>query len=374
METQRPQSGAATLPEALELNYPVLVGAGAIEAAAEFCAPFDRVALLADETALGFHKDRLAGLHGVPTQVLPPGESSKEWTQLGQVLDFMADVGLSRRSLLLTFGGGVTSDLGGLAASLFNRGTSVGHLPTTLLSQVDASIGGKTAINLSAGKNLAGTFHAPRFVLADPSVLATQAVEEWQSGLGEVVKSALLARPRHFQTLEDAAGTIQSPNGAQTPEMAAIIQSCIQTKAQWVQEDPTEQGARKALNLGHTFAHALEHLAGYGEIPYGIAVGMGLVLATQTARAMGVLEEEDLEPRLLDLMKTLGLPRYPSEWKASSALNWNADLWIASFAHDKKGSVAQPRFVLPVRLGRVLWDQKVDSDLLRDVIDRWTQS
>lgn len=375
METprERPLSDAARMPESAEslLAYPVLVGTGAIEAAVELCKPFNKVALLADQTAFELHGHRLGTLSNLQTHVLPSGETNKDWQNLGQVLDFMSGAGLSRDSLLLTFGGGVTGDMGGLAASLFKRGMSVGHIPTTLLSQVDASVGGKTAINLPAGKNLVGTFHAPRFVLADLDVLNTQDLREWHSGLGEVVKTSLLARAPSLARLEAAAPLVAQPGGDGSEALGLLIQDCIRTKAQWVQSDPTEIGSRKALNLGHTFGHAIEHATKFGTVPHGIAVGMGLVLAIQVSRQAGVLAQEDLEPRMLNLLKDLGLPRYWSEWEGHAGTPLDADALIEGFAHDKKGAVAQPRFVLPQALGKVLWDQKIDSHILHSTLEKW---
>ncbi|MDF1837326.1 MAG: 3-dehydroquinate synthase [Planctomycetota bacterium] len=367
METPRelPLSDAAILPDSAEsmLAYPVLVGTGAIEAASDLCRAFPKVALIADETVLRLHRSRLGALENLPTFVLPSGEVHKDWAQLGQVLDFMADAGLSRDSLLLTFGGGVTGDMGGLAASLFKRGLAVGHMPTTLLAQVDASVGGKTA----------GTFHAPHFVLADLDVLETQALHEWQSGLGEVVKTALLARAPLFEELEHAAPMLGRPDGDRA-SLASIVLASIRTKAQWVQTDPTEQGSRKALNLGHTFGHAIEHAAGYGVIPHGIAVAMGLVLALRTSHRAGVLTNEDLEPRCLDLLKTLGLPRTWSQWSAARHHTITTDAIIQGLAHDKKGAFSNPRFVLPQTFGKVLWDQEIDEKSLRQIIGDWLAS
>ena len=368
-----PLSDAGLLPEMAEslLSYPVLVGHGALEAASDLCKPFQTVALLADETVLALHGKKLGALQGLPTFVLPSGESHKDWAQLGQVLDFMADAGLSRDSLLLTFGGGVTGDMGGLAASLFKRGLSVAHMPTTLLAQVDASVGGKTAVNLSAGKNLAGTFHAPRFVLADLQVLATQDLQDWRSGLGEVVKAVLLAKPSLFEELERIATSVASPGGTDPEALGSLIKACIRTKAQWVQSDPTELGPRKALNLGHTFGHAIEHATGFGTVPHGIAVALGLGLAVRASHSQGMLIQTDLEQRLMDLLKTLGLPRSWSEWNAGKAATLDSDAFLKGLAQDKKGQVSKPRFVLPQAIGKVQWDQEIEAQSLRTTIEDW---
>ncbi len=372
-ERELPLSDAGFPVDSAEsmLSYPVLVGARAIEAAGELCRPFEHVALLADETVLGLHGERLGDLCNLPTFVLTPGEANKDWKHLGQILEFMSSAGLSRDSLLLTFGGGMTGDMGGLAASLFKRGMSVGHIPSTLLSQVDASVGGKTAVNLPAGKNLAGTFHPPRFVLADLDVLRTQDLNEWRSGLGEVVKTALLARAPLFEELEKAALSIANPQSADYETLSTLVQACIRTKAQWVQTDPTEQGSRKALNLGHTFGHAIEHATGYGTVPHGIAVAMGLVLAMNASKASGTLLEHDLQERVLQLLQNLGLPRSWKECPKSEQTPLSTRSLVQGLAQDKKGQVAKPRFVLPQAIGKVLWDQELETTTLNAVIDGW---
>ncbi len=353
------------------LSYPVLVGAGAIEAATELCKPFQRMALVADKTVLELHGERLGGLRDLPIFELTPGEANKNWERLGEILEFMSTTELSRDSLLLTFGGGMTGDMGGLAASLFKRGIAVGHLPSTLLSQVDASVGGKTAVNLPAGKNLAGTFHPPRFVLADLDLLKTQSTNEWRSGLGEVVKTALLARAPLFEDLESVAPSLTEPGRANTKTLTSLVRACIRAKAQWVQADPTEQGSRKALNLGHTFGHAIEHAAGYGAVPHGIAVAMGMILAVRASRAHGTLLQEDLEERLTQLLRNLGLPCNWSEWSKGEQAALSVQSLIEGLAHDKKGQVAKPRFVLPQAVEKVLWDQELDPNTLSAIIEAW---
>ena len=348
------------------LSYPVLVGKDARLALDRLAAPFDRVVCLIDENVSRLHQENLGGLQDLPSLVLAPGEAQKSWQGLNQVCEFLADSGCGRGSLLVTVGGGVVSDLGGLAASVFKRGMAVGHMPTTLLAQVDASIGGKTAINLPQGKNLVGSFHAPQFVLADPLFLTTLPQEEWLSGLGEVVKTALLARKPLWENLRQLAPKLGGASQATDGDFEPILRACIKTKAQWVQSDPTEQGSRKALNLGHTFAHAIEHAAGYGQVPHGVAVGMGLMLALEVSRETDRLIHPELPGQVRSVLEELSIPARWADWPASKQVPISYPALEQGLRQDKKGAVGQPRFVLPLELGRVVWD----VDVANAVIER----
>ena len=344
------------------LSYPVLTGVNARLAWQDLSAPFDRVVVVADQAVWALHETHLGRLAEQPVHAVPGGESAKTWGQLQALLDFLAAQGCGRNSLLLTVGGGSISDLGGLAASLFKRGIAVGHLPTTLLAQVDASVGGKTAINLPAGKNLVGTFHAPRFVLADPRFLQTLPIDEWRSGLGEVLKSALLARKPLWRELGGDASRWATPEQAAGEEVSRLVAACVVTKAQWVQTDPTEANARKALNLGHTFGHALEHAAGYGQVPHGVAVAFGLRLALQASARTERLAHPGLIEDLDERLEQLGLPRVWSDWDPNQESPLSLEALRTGMRHDKKGAAGQARFVLPIDLGRVVWDVPLESD------------
>ncbi len=350
------------------LAYPVLTGPGARSAWRDLSKPFPRVVLLADAKVWELYRDSLPGMEALPRWEVSGGEGAKTWTQLGQVLDFLAQAGASRDSLLLTLGGGSISDLGGLAASLFKRGVAVAHLPTTLLGQVDASIGGKTAINLASGKNLVGSFHAPRFVLADPDFLPSLPQTEWQSGLGEVVKSAMLAQAPVWSWLGEQAEALRTPAAVDPETLARIVAACVVTKAQWIQPDPTESHARKALNLGHTFGHAIEHAAGFGQVPHGVAVAFGLRLAVAASARTGRLTRPELAGELDERLEALGLPLRWTDWlppeTSAPVPEWTLDALRAGMHHDKKGQAGAPRFVLPLDIGRVLWDVPLDPLVL----------
>ncbi|MDP6387581.1 MAG: 3-dehydroquinate synthase family protein [Planctomycetota bacterium] len=322
------------------------------------------VFVLADKRAWELHGAALVGLEDAPRLEIAGGEEAKSLLQLEGVLDALTRSGLSRASTVITFGGGSISDLGGLAASLFKRGVDVVHCPTTLLAQVDASVGGKTAINLKLGKNLAGTVHQPRDVFADPTVLATLPAEEWASGLGEALKTALLGGEDSFGNLEALSPELAH---LQPEATATLVGDCVQTKARIVAEDPQEQGPRRALNLGHTFAHAIEHCAGYGAIPHGVAVAVGVSLALEASAAMGLLEDGGLQERVRTLQGALGLPSSLADLRSQHELG--PDGLRIGLAQDKKGAVDKPEFVLVRGLGDLVLGVEMEDSLLQSLID-----
>jgi len=322
--------------------YEVRVGPGAL-GELERALPGDRpCALLSDENVARLHGSRLGTLSRRPGLAFPPGEDSKSFSVLERVLDFMVQAGLDRHSTLVAFGGGVVGDLGVLAAALFMRGIPVIQCPTTLLAQVDSSVGGKTAVNLQAGKNLAGVFHQPALVLADTEVLATLPEEELRSGLGEVVKTALIGDPGLLDLLErqSAAALVGDP-----ALLEDVVARCVRVKAGVVARDPEEQGERRTLNLGHTFAHGIEQAAGFGRIPHGIAVAVGLRLAVAASAAAGRLEDTGLARRLEALLGHLGLPSSLAELRGRYGVPLTPHELEAGMRHDKKGTAARPAFV-----------------------------
>ena len=341
--------------------YAVHVGPGALERLPEVGAPFRARAVLTDTRVEELHGERLGELGAAPRLALEPGEETKDLRGLQHVLDFLAGAGLDRDALLVTFGGGVISDLGGLAASLYMRGIAVVHAPTTLLAQADAALGGKTAVNLRAGKNLAGSLHQPRAVLADTSVLATLDVEDLRSGLGEVVKSALLAGETQLARLERDAPRLLARDA---DALSDAVAASAALKARLVARDVREQGERRALNLGHTFAHAIEHTAGYGRIPHGVAVAAGLGAALNLARALGVLRDAALPERLGRLLASLELPRGLQELRASYGTPLPAADLMRAMRLDKKGRAGRPRFVLAAAAGEPLLDVEVPEAAL----------
>jgi len=341
--------------------YEVVVGPGAL---AELPALLGaaRCAVLSDRRVAELHGERLGPLAAGPLLAVEPGEASKSFAVLERVLDFLIAADLDRSSVVVAFGGGVVGDLGGLAASLFMRGIDVVQCPTTLLAQCDAAVGGKTAVNLAGGKNLAGTFHQPRVVLADTDPLATLDAAELRSGLGEVVKTALVGDPELLDLLEQEAERLL---GRDADLLAEVVTRCVRVKGAVVAADEREGGERKQLNLGHTFGHAIERVAGFGTIPHGEAVATGLVLAARVAAADGVLADRDLPERLERVLAGLGLAPGLPELRARHGIPLDADELLAAMRHDKKGTAARPLLVLPTAPGRLVVDRGLAEATLR---------
>lgn len=348
-------------------DYDVVVessGRGLDGARAWAAARDERPAVVADARVVELHG---ALLDGAPTLALEGGESAKDLAHLGRVLDFCADAGLSRRGALVSYGGGTIGDLTGLAASLFKRGLAVAHVPSTLLAQADSSVGGKTAINLAGGKNLAGTFHHPSAVFCDATLLATVPLEEIASGLGEVLKTALIGGEDRIARLEDAAGPAVDGDG---DALCALVRDCVEVKARVVAADPEERGLRRVLNLGHTFGHAIEHAAGYGAVPHGVAVAVGLGLAADASvRALDA--DPELPRRVRALLERLGLPATLDALRRSSdaGARLRADALLEGLRHDKKAAVGAPEFVLLRAPGDVVPGVPLDADLLSELLD-----
>jgi len=248
-----------------------------------------KVAVVTDDNLLraqaSLFSDTLAGC---PLISLPAGEESKSLANFGKVLDFMAEHRLDRSSVLVAVGGGVIGDLGGYAAASFLRGIDFIQVPTTLLSMVDSSVGGKTGINLKAGKNLVGAFHQPKGVYISTNLLRTLPAREFAAGMAEVIKYGLLGDAALFAQLEKTPLTVDSP------ELAAVIHRCCAIKAGIVEADEREtakEGGRALLNLGHTFGHAVEQVAGYGNYLHGEAVAIGLSAAARLSCSLGYIDE-----------------------------------------------------------------------------------
>ena len=339
----------ATIRIELASPYSVHVGPRVLSDLAREAQGRASCAVLADARASALHGARLHGLESAPRIEIEPGEASKRFAVLERALQRMAELGLDRNSLLVTLGGGVATDLGGLAASLYMRGIDVVHAPTTLLAQVDAAVGGKTAVDLAAGRNLAGTFHQPRAVYADTETLGTLDDLELRSGLGEVAKCALLGADGLLELLEDHASLVL----ARDPDtLTAVVAACVRLKARIVASDEREAGPRRALNLGHTFAHAIEHAAGAGRIPHGVAVAVGLALALEASRRLGLLADEPLRERALSLLDRLGLPTSLAALGARFDVTLDPPALLAALARDKKSHASQVVLVLPTRIGK----------------------
>ena len=353
------------VPVALgERSYDVHVGRGLLARAGGTIAPLlrrDRVFVLTEERVAGLHLDGLRaglGMIDAPALALSPGEGTKSWDGLRQAVEWLLDARCERGDVVVALGGGVIGDLAGFAAAVLRRGVRFVQVPTTLLAQVDSSVGGKTGINTRHGKNLVGAFHQPSLVLADIDVLGTLAPRDFRAGYGEVVKYGLLGDADFFARLE--ADGPHMAEGDVEARMRAVRRS-IEMKAEIVARDETEQGDRALLNLGHTFAHALEAATGYGDrLLHGEAVAVGCALAFDLSARLGLCPQED-PSRLSAHLGAMGLPRslreVPGDLPGPEAL-------LELMGQDKKVIDGRLRFVLARGIG----DAFVTSDVPRDLV------
>jgi 3-dehydroquinate synthase len=351
-------------------SYDVIVGAGLLDRAGELIAPVlkrKRIFVISDRTVAQHHGARLAGglkAAGIePVAItLPPGEGTKDWDHLGRLLDDLLDRRPERGDMLLALGGGVIGDLVGVAASLLLRGVDFIQAPTTLLAQVDSSVGGKTGINTRHGKNLVGAFHQPRLVLADLDTLATLPKRELLAGYAETAKYGLIDDPAFFAWCEaNGAGLV---GGDATARQYAVAHS-VRAKARTVAADERESGARALLNLGHTFGHALESALGYCDaLLHGEAVAIGMVLAFELSARLGLCPPEDAA-RVRRHLAAVGLPVDPPPRLSNSA----AQL-LELMGQDKKVRDGRIAFVLARGIGRAFLTDNVEPAAVRDVLGR----
>lgn len=326
-----------------------------------------RVTVLTDETVAALHlgalQDALAA-EGISVShlALPAGEGTKSWRWLAHAVDWLLEHRVERGDAVVVLGGGVVGDLGGFATAILRRGVRYVQVPTTLLAQVDSSVGGKTGINSSHGKNLVGAFHQPSLVLADIGALDTLSEREFLSGYGEVVKYGLLGDSGFFDWLE-ASGRdlIAGDVGLRTQAVRRSV--CM--KAEIVGRDETERGERALLNLGHTFCHALEAVTGYSDrLRHGEGVAMGCMLAFETSARMGLCAQED-PGRLRRHLKAVGMKAditdIPGELPDAEAL-------MALMAQDKKVVGDRLRFILVRGIGKAFIAENIDTGLVRSVL------
>lgn len=336
-----------------ERSYDILIGAKLLSQAGAYLSEFvkqKRVFILSDETVWGLHAETLkAGLNakGIASieKVLPAGEGTKNWTELGDAIDWLLEHGAGRDDVLIAFGGGVIGDLTGLAASLLKRGMQFVQIPTTLLAQVDSSVGGKTAVNARHGKNLVGAFYQPRLVLADTDVLSTLPDRERRAGYAEVLKYGLINDRAFFDWLAEQGNKVLALDPKAIAEAVAI--SC-RSKAAIVAQDEREGGVRALLNLGHTFGHALEAENGYGaNLLHGEAVGTGMALALRYSARLGLMSNEDAE-RGVTIIAGSGLIAEVSDLPGGP---YRADALVAAMQQDKKARAGRVPLILTKGLG-----------------------
>jgi 3-dehydroquinate synthase len=334
--------------------YAIHIGPELLGRLAGFVAPLAPTSILVvtNEVVAPLHGDAaeatLRDVARTARLTLPDGEHTKRWDSVARILDALVDHGADRRSIVVALGGGVIGDLAGFAASIFMRGIRVVQVPTTLLAQVDSSVGGKTGINHPSGKNLVGTFHQPSVVVTDTDVLQTLPSRELAAGLAEVLKHGLLADAAYFDAIAADLPALRARDGAALTR--AIGRSC-EIKAGVVGRDEREAGERALLNLGHTFGHAIEALTGYTEWLHGEAVGCGMVLAADLSRRLGLLAERDVRT-VAHAVAAAGLPPRIEGLSADAALQ--------SMRGDKKSEAGTVRYVVLEAIGRAA--QRVAPD------------
>ena len=350
------------IPVALaERSYDVLVGPGLLEQAPALLGPLLRgrpALIVTDEHVAATQAPRLVDAlqsAGTETQLiaLPAGESTKSWGQLETLCEAMLDAGIERSSHVIALGGGVIGDLVGFAAAIVKRGCCFVQVPTTLLAQVDSSVGGKTAINARGGKNMIGAFHQPALVLADTTALETLPARELAAGYAEVVKYGLINDPGFFDWCEAHGPALLSGDEALR---AHAIATSVRAKAAIVAADERETtGVRALLNLGHTFGHALEAEAGFSNrLLHGEAVAAGIALAFRYSVRQGFCPPEDAE-RVSRHLASVGLPH----GLASAGIEAPAERLVAHMAHDKKKEGGRLPFLLARGIGRTYLDRDV---------------
>ena len=287
-----------------ERSYPIRIGSGLLRAGCEMHGP---VMLVSDSHVGPLYAEAVKAAIGrpdCPVWLMPAGEQEKNLSRFCELLEAMAAHRLTRDSTVLALGGGVVGDLAGFAAACYMRGIAFVQIPTSLLAMVDSSVGGKTAVDLGAGKNLVGAFHQPKAVWIDTDVLATLPAREYRAGLAEVVKYGALGDATFFAWLESHAPALAA---GEPQALAEAITRCCAQKAGIVARDETEQGERALLNFGHTFGHALEVLLDYRALVHGEAVAIGMQLAADYSSRLGLAPAADAE-RLRALLQAFGLP------------------------------------------------------------------
>ncbi len=352
-----------------ERGYDILVGERLLADAGRHISPLIKgrnVIIVSDNNVAKFYLHRLSNaLEEEKIRfrclIVPAGESTKSLNSFAELMENLLEQNPDRKTVLIALGGGVVGDLTGFAASVLLRGVDFIQIPTTLLSQVDSSVGGKTGINSGFGKNLIGSFHQPVLVLADVTTLKTLPKRELLSGYAEVVKYGFINDPDFFNWLEQNAATMLS--GDSSLQAQAIIKSCA-AKAAIVAADEKEQNIRALLNFGHTFAHAFEAETGYSEtLLHGEAVAIGMVLAFATSVKMGICPEQDLL-RAKTHLQNVGL----NVSAMSIRKNWDIDALMKHFLHDKKTSNGKLTFVLTYGIGKAFIQEDVNPEIIRNVL------
>ena len=353
-----------------ERSYDVIIDSGLLARSGTLLKPLARgrtMAIVADANVAPHLATLQAALsaEGIRSEaiVLPPGEATKSWAQLEMLCDRLIDLGIERGDHVVALGGGVIGDLVGFACSIVKRGCGFVQIPTTLLAQVDSSVGGKTAINTRAGKNLIGAFHQPALVLIDPTVLDTLPPRDLRAGYAEVVKYGLIDDPEFFAWCEANAAALLA--GDLAAREYAIAHS-VAAKARIVGEDERETTGRRALlNLGHTFGHALEAEAGFSDrLLHGEGVAAGMALAYGYSADRGIASQADAD-RVIAHLRTVGLPHD----LASAGIAAAGQTLVDHMLHDKKMDAGTLPFLLTRGIGQTYLDRQVDLTTVAEFLD-----
>lgn len=351
-------------------SYDIRIGQGLVERAGAEIAPLllrPRVAVVTDENVAALHLDALeTGLNAAGIEmvslVLPAGEATKAWPQFSRTVEWLLAQKVERRDVVIAFGGGVIGDLVGFAAAVLRRGVRFVQIPTSLLAQVDSSVGGKTGINAPQGKNLIGAFHQPALVLADIAVLGTLTPRDFLAGYGEVVKYGMLGDLGFFEWLEINGPAMAA--GDMTLRAEAVRRSC-QAKADIVSRDETEQGERALLNLGHTFCHALEAATGYSDrLLHGEGVAIGCALAFEVSSRLGLCSQED-PSRIRAHLRAMGMKVDLADIAGDLP---DADALIALMGQDKKVTDGTINYIMARGIGQAFVTSDVDPEVVKTVL------
>lgn len=345
-------------------SYTILIGANLLHQLGSHLKPLlpgKQVAIISNQTVAPLYLSTVKNSlqqHGFQTLeiILPDGESFKDWVHLQKIFDGLLEQCFERSATLLALGGGVVGDMTGFAAATFLRGVPFVQIPTTLLSQVDASVGGKTGINHPLGKNLIGAFHQPQLVMIDVETLKTLPIKERVAGLAEVLKYGIIWDKEFFQTLEQ---NIENLLNLDQAFLTQVITTCCAIKADIVSKDEREAGTRALLNLGHTFGHAIESLAGYGTILHGEGVAIGTVMAADLSHMLGLCSFEDSE-RIRHLIEAYGLP--------TTAPHFPVEQYLTAMTRDKKVEHGELRLVLVDKIGQASIHKGVPIEFIRKAI------
>ena len=344
-------------------GYPVFVGEGVVDSAAQLLSGETRLFVVADERVFGLHGERLeaalTAAKPAATLVVPAGEKHKTMAEAERVLEALAAEGMERTDTVLVFGGGVVGDLGGFCAAVYQRGVAAVHVPTTLVAQVDSAYGGKTGVDLPDAKNYVGVFHQPSAVLTDPVLLQTLPVEELRAGFAEVIKTGLIAGGNLWRQVEEL-DQIDKVLEAGPDSLRAMIEGCLRTKLDVVAKDERDHGLRASLNLGHTVAHGIEAATAYGGYRHGEAVGLGLLVALRLSERDAGLDPSVRE-EVLEQLRRNSLP--------TTFGGITTDQILTHAALDKKRRAGRHRLVLLQAPGKVITDYKVSEDSLREAIE-----